>query len=115
MVFGGRERGVVGVVLAWEAGGVAGLGGAAGVWEAARAAARVARCSAWSVRLRARALARRRAAIRGQASSQRSAQTMVRRASIGSTWAAAQCMPLPLRRAWTTTLLALSTMPLPIG
>src|SRR5918992_430207 len=94
--------------------GIAGVGGV-GVWLAARAASRAARRAARRWRLRARASARRRALIWGQASSQRSAQTTVRRASIGSTLAGAQCIPLPFRRSWTTTLLALSTMPLPIG
>jgi hypothetical protein len=31
------------------------------------------------------------------------------------TWARAQRIPAPLRRAWTTSLLALSTLPLPRG
>src|SRR5215210_7294973 len=114
MVLGGG--GAVGLGAVTEVGGGSvWVGGGVSVWEAARAGSRAARRSAWSWRLRARASARRRAAIWGQASSQRSAQTTVRSASIGSTLAGAQCIPLPLSRSSTTTLLALSTMPLPIG
>ncbi len=58
---------------------------------------------------------RRVAAMCGQSSSQRSLQTRLRNASMGLTWARAQCMPLPLSRASTTSLLPLSTAPSPIG
>jgi hypothetical protein len=53
--------------------------------------------------------------MRGQVSDQRLAQATVRSAIIGSTSARAQRMPLLLRRASTTTLFALSVLPLPIG
>ena len=53
--------------------------------------------------------------ISGQTSSHRSLQTTVRRANIGSTFCLAQCIPGPLSRASTTSLLALSTAPLPMG
>ena len=49
------------------------------------------------------------------ASSQRSLQTAVRKASMGFTWVGPQRMPAPLSRACITTLLPLSTMPEPMG
>src|SRR5262249_55864895 len=55
------------------------------------------------------------AALCCQASAQRSLQTAFRNVSSGLTLARLQCMPAPFRRASTTTLLALSTIPLPIG
>src|SRR5262249_51688761 len=57
----------------------------------------------------------RAAAIWVQASRQRSLHTAPRRATMGLTWSAAQRRPAPLSRASTTVLLALSTMPLPMG
>src|SRR5262249_49896555 len=56
-----------------------------------------------------------RLAICGQASSQRSLQATLRKAAIGLTFPLAQCIPACFIRAWMTTLLALSTRPLPIG
>ena len=53
--------------------------------------------------------------ISGQASPHRPLQTSVRRANMGSTFFLAQCIPEPLSRASTTSLLALSTAPLPMG
>jgi hypothetical protein len=46
---------------------------------------------------------------------QRSLQTASRSASKGLTFLRSQCIPGPFSRAWTTSLLALSTMPEPIG
>jgi hypothetical protein len=51
----------------------------------------------------------------GHASLQRSEQAMVRNATTAFTCERAQRMPLPFSRASTTNLLALSTLPLPIG
>jgi len=51
----------------------------------------------------------------GPHSSQRSLHTAFRSASSGFTFTSAQCMPSPFNRSSTTSLCALSTMPLPIG
>ena len=51
----------------------------------------------------------------GQASAHRSEQATVRNATSGFTCERAQCIPLPFSRASTTSLLALSTLPLPMG
>src|SRR3989442_8737597 len=48
-------------------------------------------------------------------SCQHSLHTALRKTSIGLTLGRAQCMPAPFKGASTTTLLALSTMPDPIG
>ena len=53
--------------------------------------------------------------ISGQTSCHRPLQTTVRRATMGFTCSLAQCIPKPLSRASTTSLLALSTAPLPMG
>ena len=75
-----------------------------GLWARLQAAGR--RCQAWC---------RACWAICGQASAHRSLQAMVRRATSGFTYGRAQCMPAPFSRLSTTTLLALSTLPLPMG
>jgi hypothetical protein len=59
--------------------------------------------------------ARSRAVMRGHTSVQRLAQATVHNATNGLTFARAQCIPLPLSRTSTTTLFALSVLPLPIG
>ena len=51
----------------------------------------------------------------GHPSPQRLLQDIPRRASIGFTLTLAQCIPLPFNRFSTTSLLALSTHPLPMG
>ena len=66
----------------------------------ARWAARCRRCSAQSS---------------PHAAVHRLLQAALRSASMGLTFARAQCMPLPSSRAPTTSLFALSTPPLPIG
>jgi hypothetical protein len=53
--------------------------------------------------------------MRGHTSAQRPLHATVRSATSGLTCARAQCMPLPFSRTSTTTLLALSVLPLPIG
>src|SRR4051794_4817674 len=58
---------------------------------------------------------RRAAAIWVHVASQRPEHTAPRNATNGLTLASAQRRPAPLRRASTTVLLALSTMPLPMG
>ena len=59
--------------------------------------------------------ARSQLAISGQASSHRSLQAMFRKATMGSTFRRSQCIPAPFSLASTTSLLALSTIPLPMG
>ena len=51
----------------------------------------------------------------GQACAHRSLQTILRKANIGLTCERAQCIPAPFNLASTTSLLALSTAPLPMG
>jgi hypothetical protein len=53
--------------------------------------------------------------IADQPSSQRSFQARLRMASMALTYSSAQRMPAPFRRLCTTSLLALSTLPLPMG
>jgi hypothetical protein len=60
-------------------------------------------------------LARQCAVIWGHAAAQRSLHATVRSAPSGLTWVRAQRIPAPFRRAWTTSLLALSTLPRPRG
>jgi hypothetical protein len=55
------------------------------------------------------------ATIRGQAVAQRPLATIARNATIASAWSRVQCMPASLSRTSITSLLALSTQPLPIG
>lgn len=50
-----------------------------------------------------------------QVSSQPSLHTALRSSNMGLTFFRSQCIPAPLSRASTTSLLALSTMPDPIG
>src|SRR5215207_9888012 len=63
----------------------------------------------------ARCARRRVPAMTAHASAHRSEQTAPRNATIGVTLPAAQRRPAPFSRASTTSLLALSTMPLPMG
>jgi hypothetical protein len=58
---------------------------------------------------------RSQAALCVHACSQRSLQAALRKTSSGLTLGRAHCMPAPLSRASTTSLLALSTLPLPRG
>ncbi|MDQ2786227.1 MAG: AbrB/MazE/SpoVT family DNA-binding domain-containing protein [Chloroflexota bacterium] len=69
--------------------------------------ARAARCAARSCCHCAR--------IATHPSAQRCEQTSARNATIRLTFLRAQCIPLPFKRASTTSLFALSTTPLPIG
>ena len=82
-----------------DGGGLEGAGGTAGR-------------RAW---LRACRSAPHRAQMRAQLSVHRSLHAAARKATIGFTLARAQCIPLPLSRASTTSLFALSTIPLPMG
>ena len=54
-------------------------------------------------------------AIRGHSWAQRSLHTILRKPSIGFTWGHAQCITPPFNLASTTSLLPLSTTPLPMG
>src|SRR5258708_801368 len=66
-------------------------------------------------RRRCSASVRSRVLMRGQTSAQRLVHATVRSATSGLTCWRAQCIPLPFSRTSTTTLLALSVLPLPIG
>src|SRR5439155_63519 len=90
------------------ASGGAGHGGGAGATGGPAVAWRAARCCARACARSARCCC----SICAHAAAQRSLQTAARMATSGLTLARAQCMPLPLSRASTTSLLALSTMPL---
>jgi transposase len=59
--------------------------------------------------------ARHCAVVWGHACAQRSLLATVRSATSGLTCGRAHRMPAPLRRAWSTSVLALSTLPLPRG
>ena len=99
--------------------GMTGLGGCRGRCRGAATEAAEAGAPGWGAgiarRDRARRARQRAPATASQASSHRPEQSAPRSASSGLTLGSAHRRPAPFSRASTTTLLALSTMPLPIG